>query len=83
MALTADETKIMAYAYALRHDEQPGRDLWFAWDDWDLPECHRLVDRGYLERRWHGDDLVYRLTDQMMTAQQLNGLRRDTPADMN
>ena len=28
--LTPDETRLAAHAYALRHDEEPGRDLWFA-----------------------------------------------------
>jgi hypothetical protein len=62
MALTEDETRVIAHAYALRHDEQPGRDLWFCPDPGLLPDCHRLVERGYLQRRWHGDDAVYRLT---------------------
>jgi hypothetical protein len=72
--LTEDETRVMAHAYALRHDEEPDKDLWFCPDDWLLPECHRLVERGYLQRRWHGDDMVYRLTDAMLTAQELSGL---------
>jgi hypothetical protein len=81
--LTEDETRVMAYAYAIRHDEEPGKDMWFCPDGWDLPECHRLVERGYLERRWHGEDMVYRLTDAMLTAQKLNALRRVGDADMN
>lgn len=69
--LTDDETRLIAYAYALRHDETD-KDLWFATPDVLLPECHRLVyERGYLERRRHGDDYVYRLTDQAMAAQEL------------
>jgi hypothetical protein len=72
--LTEDETRVMAHAYALRHDEQPGRDLWFCPDDELLPECVCLVERGYLQRRWHGENLVYRLTDAMFTAQELSNL---------
>ena len=81
--LTQDETKVMAHAYALRHDEEPDQDLWFRPDDCLVPECHRLVERGYLQRRWHGENMVYRLTDAMLTAQELTSLRRDDPADMN
>ena len=81
--LTQDETKVMAHAYALRHDEEPGRDLWFRPDDCFVPECHGLVERGYLQRRWHGDEMVHRLTDASFAAQELTALRRDDPADLN
>jgi hypothetical protein len=70
--LTEVETRVIAHAYALRYDEEPDHDLWFCPDDWLLPECHRLVERGYLQRRWHGRDMVYRPADAMFTAQQLS-----------
>jgi hypothetical protein len=68
--LTDDETRLVAHAYALRHDEADS-DLWFAPDDEMFVEACRLWARGYLDRRWHGDDLVYRLSDKAMTAQEL------------
>jgi hypothetical protein len=59
---------VVAHAFALRRDETD-QALFFCPADELLPECHRLVERGYLARRWHDQDLVYRLTDEAMTAQ--------------
>jgi hypothetical protein len=72
--LTEDETRLVAHAYALRHDEAD-TDLWFCPDTNLFAEACRLWTRGYLDRRWHGNDLVYRLSDKMMTAQQLANVR--------
>jgi hypothetical protein len=68
--LTEDETRLVAHAFALRHDEQDVN-LWFAPDDDLFAEAERLWQRGYLDRRWHEQDLVYRLSDEAMTANEL------------
>ena len=83
--LTDTEAQLVADAYLLRRcDEQPGQELWFAAQDWLLPECHRLTfEYGYLHRRWHGDDLVYRLTDQALTAQELHALTQSVQGRQN
>jgi hypothetical protein len=65
--LTDTEAQLLADAVLLRYDEQPGRDLWFAADGGTL--CEGLVKRRYLDQRRHGNDCVYRLTDEAMTAQ--------------
>ena len=80
--LTEEETRLLAHAYALRHDEPPGRDVWFCPDNLLFAEAARLWERGWLDRRWHRyrrrlrkhEDLVYRLSDQAMTAQELTRL---------
>jgi hypothetical protein len=74
MTLTENEVRVVAHAFALRHDEHPGQDLWFCAEDWLLPECVCLVESGYLDRSWHGDDLVFRLSDAMFTAQEISSL---------
>ncbi len=72
--LTESECQLMAEAYLLRQSET-GKELWFAARDDLLPECHRMVeDEGYLDRSWHGDDLVYRLSDTAMAASALLSL---------
>jgi hypothetical protein len=101
MALTQDEIRIISNAYALRHDEEVfGRELWFAGQDVDLPVCHRLVERGYLDRSWHTyrssrrlgpvvvfgkqrRDIVYRLSDQAMTAQEFTRLGDPSAGSLN
>ena len=42
-----------------------------------------LCERGWLERRWHGDDVVFLFTDTGLAALDLNALRRTDPADLN
>jgi len=71
--LTDDELQLAAHAYALRHDERD-TDLWFRPEDHLFLAACRLWKRGYFTRRWSGDDLVYRCSDQMMTAQGLSEL---------
>ena len=83
MALTEKQARVLAHAYALRLDELPGQDLWFCPEDRLLPECLCLVERGYLARRWHVADLVYRLTDAMFTAQELANLTASTAGREN
>jgi hypothetical protein len=48
-----------------------------------LPAAVALCDRGWLERRWYGDDVVWRFTDEGLAALDLNALRRNDPADLN
>ena len=38
------------------------------------PAAHTLAERGWLERRWHGDDMVWWFTDQGLAALDLNAL---------
>jgi hypothetical protein len=47
------------------------------------PAAHTLAERGWLERRWHGDDMVWRFTDTGLAALNLNSLRRNSEADKN
>ena len=44
--LTEEETRLLAHAYALRHDEPPGRDVWFCPDNLLFAEAARLWERG-------------------------------------
>jgi hypothetical protein len=48
-----------------------------------LPAAVSLCDKGWVERRWHGDDVVFWFTDTGLAALDLNSLRRDKPADLN
>jgi hypothetical protein len=48
-----------------------------------LPAAHTLAERGWLERRWHGDDMLWWFTDTGLAALDLNALRRNDPADLN
>jgi hypothetical protein len=41
-----------------------------------------LCDKGWVERRWHGDDAVFWFTDTGLAALDLNALRPDDPADL-
>jgi hypothetical protein len=71
--LTNDEVKLAAHAFALRHDETD-TDLWFAPADRYFTEACRLWARGYLDRKWHNGELIYRYSDKALTAQRLAGL---------
>lgn len=77
MALTDNEVKVAAYLYALRHDEE-GRELWEVPEDEDFAVYARLWERGYLDRKWAGGDLVYRATDEMVKAQAMTALLLST-----
>ena len=74
MTLTANEIRLAAHAYALRHDEAD-TEFWFAPEPMYFGEPARLWARGYLDRKWQdsseGRDLVYRFSDKAMTAQML------------
>ena len=48
-----------------------------------LPAAVALCERGWLERRWHGKNVVWWFTDQALAALDLNSLRRNEPADLN
>ena len=48
-----------------------------------LPAVVKLHERGWVERRWNGDDAVWWFTDMGLAALDLNGLRRNDPVDMN
>jgi hypothetical protein len=48
-----------------------------------LPAAVALCERGWLERRWHGDDVVFWFTDTGLAALDMQALHRDDPVDMN
>jgi hypothetical protein len=48
-----------------------------------LPAAVALCERGWLERGWHGDKVVFGASDQGLDALNLNALRRIDPADLN
>ena len=75
--LTTDEIRLVSHATALRFDEEPGRDMWFAPADELRAEAHRLVTSGYLDYRSYGDDMVYRLSDEAVSAQGLASVMAD------
>lgn len=50
-------------AIELRASEPTGRDLWFAVEDELQAEADALHQAGMLDRRWHGEDMVWRLAD--------------------
>jgi hypothetical protein len=47
------------------------------------PSAHRLMEKGWLERRSYKGDIVWRLSDRGMVSLGLAGLTRDDPADLN
>ena len=80
--MTDSELDVIASALFLRSVEDH-RDLWAAYDDDLIPECHRLVDAGYLERRVRNGDLVYRATDAAVTAQAMSDITETAAANAN
>ena len=81
--LSDSEIALMAHAYAIRNDEQEGADQWFAPTDDTFTEAARLWTRGYLDRRWHADDLVYRLSDKMLSSMLMLAMMRSARASQN
>lgn len=79
--LTEDEAQLVADTYLVRCGEQPGRDVWAAVDDDTVAGA--LVQRRYLDQRFHGDDRVYRLSDEALTAQELGTLLAGAAASVN
>ena len=70
--LTTDQALLLADALELRdREEAEGRGpLWFAPDDWYVPEAHRLWERRYLARK-RGPEPgchVFRATDETRMA---------------
>jgi hypothetical protein len=43
---------------------EKGRELWFAVKDREFADAHDLWQAGKLDRGWHGDDMVWRASDQ-------------------
>jgi hypothetical protein len=43
-----------------------------------LPAVVALCDRGWVERRWHGDDAVFWFTDTGLAALEMNALTQST-----
>lgn len=82
MALTHDETRLLAYLYAARHDEED-REAWFEVEPELFAEAARLWERGWLTRRWQDDELVYRLSGSAMTAIELAGVTASASDNVN
>lgn len=80
--LTSDEVRLLAYATALRIDEDD-TDHWFCPEIDLFAEAMGLVQRGYLHRRWHAGDMVFRLSDQALTAQLATNLTASAAANAN
>lgn len=80
--LTESETRLVAYAVAIRADEQQGVPLWWAPADEAAPDAVLLHARGYFEHSWHNGDMLFRLSDRAMTAQELYKLA-NPPVSLN
>lgn len=71
--LDDDQQQLLITAYELRQAEADA-DLWFAPTADKFVTAVALWERRYLDRRWHGDDLVYRIADQVTAALDANAL---------
>jgi hypothetical protein len=76
--LTEAETRVLAFAYGCRLDEEEGALRWVATDELgsDLPELARLAERGWLERRKR--HAMFRLSDEGLGAIRLGGILERT-----
>lgn len=81
--LSDDEVKLMAHAYALRHDEEGDIELWFCPGPDLFAEAARMWASGRLERRWLEGDLLYRMSDAAWQAQRLLAVMADANARSN
>lgn len=81
--LTEAEAQMVADAFLLRVSERDDQEFWFATPDLALIEAHELVELGYLDRRWNGEDILYRLTDRALSAQELHQAMAARAASMN
>jgi hypothetical protein len=71
--LSENETAVVAVAYAARLAEQD-QPLWWRPSLETWADAAGLYYRGYLDRSWHAGDVVFRLSDRAMTAQELTRL---------
>jgi hypothetical protein len=78
--LTPEQVRLLAYAYARRHDEDDS-DLW--WSPDDLTAAHRCWEQDWLDRRWHDGDPVFRISDRGMTAVRLAAMHAAAAANLN
>jgi hypothetical protein len=67
--LTADEGAVVADLWVARCKGLAG-----AMKPEFLPAAISLCDRGWLERRWHGDNAVFWFTDAGLTALGVNAV---------
>jgi hypothetical protein len=67
--LTADEGAVVADLWVARCKGLAG-----AMKPEFLPAAISLCDRGWLERRWHGDNVVFWFTDAGLTALGVNAV---------
>jgi hypothetical protein len=77
-AVTTTDLELLHDLYIARQQGKAG-----AVEPGYLPSAHRLAEKGWLERRFYRDDLVWWMTERAMVSLQLAGLERTTPADAN
>jgi hypothetical protein len=75
---TPDELELLTLAWALAKE---GKVL--CPEDTHIPECHRLSERGWLAREWHGDDIVYGWSQQAEAALDINELTATAMESVN
>jgi hypothetical protein len=75
---TNDELELLTLAWALAQEGKV-----FCPEDAYIPECHRLAERGWFKREWHGDDLVYGWSQQAEVALDINNLTATAKASVN
>jgi hypothetical protein len=75
---TEDELRVLFDAWVVHQDGEA-----FAPQDVFLPECHRLAEAGWLERRMHGDDVVFRWSDQAEAALNLSAAMTTAKESVN
>ena len=84
MALTENQIRVLAHASDSASMNYPDRILWFRAGGPVAAGVLLLTFKsGYLQRRWHDSDMVCRLTDEAMTAQELSGLLGSVESRLN
>jgi hypothetical protein len=67
------EIGVASYLYALRHDEDD-HEMSTCVDDDEFLAAARWMQRGWLDRAWCAGDILFRMSDQQMTALELRAL---------
>lgn len=80
--LSDAEMKLLGYASIMRAQEQE-KELWWCPADDYFTEAARLWTTGWLDRKWHGDDLTYRLSDRGVQAKLMGDAILRDHAQMN
>jgi hypothetical protein len=66
--VTPSQAALFQQATRLRMAEQPDHPIWFCPTDDSFADAARLWTHGALDRRWDGDELVYRASDAAIDA---------------